>query len=177
MMRRILPLVPVVVIAALAILFATFGLHHDPQVQPNALIGKPLPAMALPPIEGGAPIRISGALKGPGLVNVFGSWCGPCAVEAPQLMQLKQQGVQMVGLAYEDEPGNTLAFLDRLGNPYASILVDRKGDAGVELGITGAPETFVVDAKGMVVDKRVGPITDADVGLLTRKLKALRAKG
>ncbi len=171
-MRRILPLIPVVVILALGILFATYGLHHDPQVQPNALIGKPLPSGALPPLQGGQPVRISGALKGPGLVNVFGSWCGPCALEAPQLMKLKAEGVQVVGVSWMDKPGDTQAFLDRTGNPFSMVLVGAD-ETAIDFGITGAPETFVVDARGMVVDKRVGPLTDADVPALAKKIRAL----
>lgn len=172
-MRRLLPFVPIVVIVALLILFWGYGLHHDPQVQPNALIGKPLPTQALPPLGGGAPIRVSSALKGPGLVNVFGSWCGPCAVEGPQMMKLKANGVQMVGVSWMDKPGDTQAFLERTGNPFTLVLVGTD-DTAVEFGITGAPETFVVDGKGMVVDKRVGPISDIDVETLTRRLKTLR---
>jgi cytochrome c biogenesis protein CcmG/thiol:disulfide interchange protein DsbE len=171
-MKRLLPLIPIVVILALGILFAGYGLHHDPQVQPNALIGKSLPTQVLPPLEGGAPIRVSSALKGPGLVNVFGSWCGPCAVEAPQLMKLKANGVQMVGVSWRDTPGNAQAFLDRTGNPFGLVLVGTE-DTAVEFGITGAPETFVVDGKGMVIDKRVGPLSDVDVATLTRQLKTL----
>jgi cytochrome c biogenesis protein CcmG/thiol:disulfide interchange protein DsbE len=172
-MRGLLPLIPVVVILALGTLFATYGLHHNPQVFPAALVGKPVPAIALPPIGGGAPVRIADALKGPGIVNVFGSWCAPCAVEAPQLMKLKQNGVTLVGVSWMDEPGNTLAFLDRLGDPFRAVLVDKTGDAAVEFGITGAPETFVVDARGKIIAKRVGPLTDADVANMTRALLAM----
>jgi cytochrome c biogenesis protein CcmG/thiol:disulfide interchange protein DsbE len=173
-MKRILPFIPIVVIVALGILFAGYGLHHDPQVQPNALVGKPLPTQELPQLNGGAAMRISSILKGrPGLINVFGSWCGPCALEAPQLMKLKANGVNLVGVSWMDKPGDTLAFLDRTGNPFSLILVGTD-DTAVEFGITGAPETFVVDGKGVVVDKRVGPITDVDVAALTRKLKTLQ---
>jgi cytochrome c biogenesis protein CcmG/thiol:disulfide interchange protein DsbE len=172
-MRRILPFVPIVVILALGVLFAGYGLHHDPQVQPNALIGKPLPIRALPTLDGRPPTRIASALTGPGLVNVFGSWCGPCALEGPQLMKLKANGVVLVGVSWMDKPGDTLAFLDRTGNPFRLVLVG-DDDTAVDFGITGAPETFVVDGKGMIVDKRVGPITDKDVTDLTRKLAELR---
>jgi cytochrome c biogenesis protein CcmG/thiol:disulfide interchange protein DsbE len=172
-MRRILPFIPIVVLVALGVLFAGYGLHHDPTVQPNALIGKPLPTMALPTLDGGRPMRISGSLNGrPGLINVFGSWCGPCALEGPQLMKLKQEGAAMVGVSWMDKPGDTQAFLERVGDPFQLVLVG-DDDSAVEFGITGAPETFVVDARGMVVDKRVGPITDADVPVLISKLKAL----
>jgi cytochrome c biogenesis protein CcmG/thiol:disulfide interchange protein DsbE len=172
-MRRVLPFIPVAVLAGLGVLFAGYGLHHDPQVQPNALIGQPLPTLAFPPLEGGAPVRAAPLLNGrPGLVNVFGSWCGPCAIEAPQLMKLKQAGVTIVGVTWMDQPGNTSAFLDRYGDPYSRVLVG--GDqSSVEFGITAAPETFIVDSKGMVVDKRTVPLSDVDVPVILAKLKSL----
>ncbi len=173
-MRRILPFIPLVVVVALGILFATYGLSHDPTVQPRALVGRPLPVMALPPITGGAPTSVGQTIKGPALVNFFFSTCVPCAIEAPQLMKLKQNGIQLVGVSYKDEPGNTLAFLDRLGNPFSDILVDRQGNAGIEFGITGAPETFIVDAKGHILAKHVGVITDTDVADLTARIHALQ---
>jgi cytochrome c biogenesis protein CcmG/thiol:disulfide interchange protein DsbE len=176
-MRRILPFIPLVVVVALGILFATYGLSHDPTVQPRALVGKPLPAIALMPIEGGAPASVGQTIKGPALVNFFFSTCVPCTIEAPQLMALKQRGVQIVGVAYKDPPAQTLEFLDRRGNPFSHVLVDRQGDAGIEFGITGAPETFLVDGKGMIIDKHVGVITDADVGDLTRRIEALKRAG
>ena len=172
-MRRILPFLPVAALAALGVLFATYGLHHDPQVQPNALIGKPLPTAAFPPLEGGPPMPVAPLLNGkPGLVNVFGSWCGPCILEAPQMMKLKQAGVNIVGVTWMDEPGNTSAFLDRYGNPFSRVLVG--GDqSSIEFGITAAPETFIVDSKGMVVDKRTLPLSDVDVPVIIDKLKNL----
>jgi cytochrome c biogenesis protein CcmG/thiol:disulfide interchange protein DsbE len=172
-MRRILPFIPVVVLVALGILFAGYGLHHDPQVQPNALIGKPLPANAWMPLNGGQPTRTAPLLNGkPGLVNVFGSWCGPCIIEAPQMLKLKEAGVNIVGVTWMDQPGNTSAFLDRYGNPYSQVLVGGE-DSSVEFGITAAPETFIVDSRGMVVDKHVGIVTDEDVPRLLEQLKKL----
>jgi cytochrome c biogenesis protein CcmG/thiol:disulfide interchange protein DsbE len=172
-MRRVLPFIPVAVLILLGVLFAGYGLHHDPQVQPNALIGKPLPTKAWPPLAGGQPMLPAASLGGkPGLVNVFGSWCGPCIIEAPQLMQLKQAGVNIVGVSWMDEPGNTQAFLDKYGDPFSRVLVGGD-DSSVEFGITAAPETFIVNSKGMVVDKHVGPINDVDVPKLVKEVKAL----
>ena len=172
-MRRILPLIPIVVLLALGALFAGYGLHHDPQVQPNALIGKPLPSMAFPALDGGQPERTAALLHGkPGLVNLWYSACGPCILEAPQLMKLKQDGVNIVGVTWMDEPGNSAAFLDRYGNPFSKVLVG--GDrASVEFGITAAPETFIVNSKGQVVDKHIGSITDTDVPRIEQQLKSL----
>ena len=161
------------VLVLLGFLFAGYGLHHDPQVQPNALIGKPLPTKAWPPLEGGAPMQTTPLLNGkPGLVNVWFSYCAPCILEAPQLMQLKQAGVNIVGVTWMDEPGNSQAFLDKYGNPFSRVLVG--GDeSAVEFGITAAPETFIVNSKGMVVDKHVGVITDADVPKLVKEVQGL----
>jgi cytochrome c biogenesis protein CcmG/thiol:disulfide interchange protein DsbE len=172
--RRILPFIPVAVLLALGLLFWAHSLKkQDVQVQPNALIGKPLPTKAWAPLDGGQPVATSSLLGGkPGLVNVFGSWCGPCIIEAPQLMQLKQAGLNIAGVSWMDQPGNTQAFLERYGNPFSQVLVGGE-DSAVEFGITAAPETFVVDSKGMVVDKHVGVITDVDVPRLVKEVKSL----
>lgn len=174
-MKRLLPLIPVVVLVLLGFLFWGYGLHHDPTVQPNALIGQKVPAAALTPLDGGPPVQAAAALGGPGLINVFGSWCGPCAVEAPQLMKLKQNGIPIVGISWKDKPGDTHAFLDRTGNPFAHVLVGTD-DTAIDFGITGAPETFIVDGRGMIVDKRVGVVTDEDVAALTARIQALRKR-
>jgi len=171
--RRILPFLPVVALVLLGALFAGYGLHHDPQVQPNALIGKPLPTKAWPQLDGGPPVQTAPLLGGkPGLVNVWFSYCGPCIVESPQLMKLKQAGVQIIGVTWMDEPGASQAFLEKYGNPFTHVLVGGD-DASVEFGITAAPETFVVNSKGMVVDKHVGIITEADVPGLVKEVQSL----
>lgn len=174
-MKRLLPLIPLAVCGLLALLFAAYGLHHDPHVNPAALVGKPLPAASLPPLGGGAPRPVAAGQRGPMLVNVFASWCAPCAEEAPQLMKLKAAGVTIVGVAYKDQTAATQAFLDRYGDPFRATLEDRSGDAGVDFGISGVPETFVVDGRGMIVAKHIGPMTDQDVDELTARIAALRA--
>ena len=173
-MRRFLPLIPVVALAALAALFWAYSLKKsDPQVQPNALIGKPLPTKAWAPLEGGPPTQTVTLLNGkPGLVNVWFSYCAPCIIESPQLMKLKQAGVNIVGVTWMDEPGNSQAFLDKYGNPFSRVLVGGE-DSSVEFGITAAPETFIVNSKGMVVDKHVGIITDVDVPKLVKEVQSL----
>jgi cytochrome c biogenesis protein CcmG/thiol:disulfide interchange protein DsbE len=175
-MRRFLPLIPLGICGLLVLLFAGYGLHHDPHVNPAALVGKPLPSDSLPPLNGGAPQAIAAADSAPMIVNVFASWCAPCAQEAPQLLRLKADGVPMVGVAYKDQPGATQTFLDKYGNPFDQVLQDRSGDAGVDFGISGVPETFVVDARGMIVAKHIGPMTDQDAQALAQQVLALRAK-
>ena len=173
-MNRWLALAPLVVLAALALLFGLFALKHDPHVQPHALVGKPLPQVSLPSLDDGRPVSLASVVSGRGgpvLVNTFASWCAPCELEAPQLMRLKAGGAVLVGVAYKDAPDNTKAFLARVGDPYAARLVDRDGRAGIELGVTGVPETYVVGADGVIQKKYAAPLTDKDVSDLLRQLR------
>ena len=175
-MKRILPLIPLAVGALLAPLFI-FGLHHNPQVYPAALVGKPLPTLGLQPLRGGQPTKVAAALGGPGVVNMFQSTCAPCAEEAPQLMRLRQNGVSVIGIDWRDNAPAAQGFLDRCGNPFGKVLQDPNGDAGIEFGISGVPETFIVDAKGMVVAKHVAPLSDQDVAQITALVEKLRKQG
>ena len=168
-MKRWLAFAPLIVLIALAALFAGFALKRDPHVQPHALVGKPMPDLTLPELDSGRPARIRAATDGPMLVNFFASWCAPCEVEHPQLMALKAQGVKVVGIAYKDAPANTNAFLTRLGDPFAERLVDRDGRAGLEFGVTGVPETYLVGTDGVIIAKHTGPLTpDAAEDLLKK---------
>jgi len=157
--NRWLAFAPLAVLAALALLFGVYGLNHDPKVEPRALVGKPLPEVSLPSLDDGRPVRTADLGGEVALVNVFASWCAPCEIEAPVLVELKRQDVRIVGIAYKDAPPNTEAFLARLGDPYDARLVDRDGRAGIELGVTGVPETYLVGADGMILDKHSGPLT------------------
>ncbi len=173
-MIRWIAILPLVVLGALAILFATFGLHHDPHMNPAALVGRPLPARALTPLAGGAPVALRGAIQGPTIVNVFASWCAPCAEEAPALAALKSEGVRIIGVAYKDDPARTRAFLDRFGNPFTQVLTDRDGSVGVDLGVSGVPETYLVSGAGMVVSKHSGPLEPRDAETLLQQAQTLR---
>ncbi len=177
-MSRWLSLIPLVVIAALAVLFIGWSLKGDPVVRPDALIGQPIPETVLPILTGDQPgpghldLKTAGVGR-PMLVNVFASWCAPCRAEHPNLMALKARGVAVVGVAWKDDPVKTRAFLDELGDPFAMVLVDREGRAGLDLGITGAPETFAVNAMGQVVAKSSGPLIDpAEVERLVQAMQA-----
>jgi cytochrome c biogenesis protein CcmG/thiol:disulfide interchange protein DsbE len=165
-MNRWLAVVPLVVLVALGLLFATFGLHHDPHVTPAALVGKPLPARALAPLTGGAPVSLAAQVKGPTLVNAFASTCVPCVEESPALMALKAEGARIVGVAYKDDPDKTKSFLARYGDPFALVLMDRDGRGGVDLGISGVPETFLVGANGVVLAKHIGALDPKDAEAL-----------
>jgi len=157
--RRWLALLPLIAIGAMAVLFAGYALHRNPQVQPDAMVSRPMPALTLPELESGAPTALTAAVQGPTLVNFFASWCVPCEIEHPELMALQGRGVRIVGIAYKDAPENSKAFLARLGDPFAVRLIDRDGRAGVEFGATGVPETFLVGADGVILAKHQGPLT------------------
>lgn len=176
-MTRWLAFAPLVVLAALAALFIGWSLKRDPDIKPAALVGRPVPETVLPMLAGegtGAVLDLKTAGRGrPMLINVFASWCAPCRVEHPKLMTLKERGVAVVGVAWKDDPVATRAFLDELGDPYSMVLVDREGRAGLDLGITGAPETFAVDAMGRIVGKVSGPLLDdAEIERLVDAMQA-----
>jgi len=164
-MSRWLSLIPLVVLVALAALFIGWSLKRDPSIKPDALVGRPIPETVLPLLTGDQAgpghldLKTAGVGK-PMLVNVFASWCLPCRAEHPNLMALRARGVAVVGVAWKDRPADTRRFLDELGDPYAMVLVDEDGRAGLDLGITGAPETFAVNAMGEVVAKSSGPLLD-----------------
>jgi cytochrome c biogenesis protein CcmG/thiol:disulfide interchange protein DsbE len=163
-------LAPIAVLLALTVLFVGYALRHDPHVRPAALVGKPAPQTPLKPLGGGAALIPTAAIKGPVLVNFFGSWCAPCAEEAPALLALKAQGVPIVGVAYKDQDPNTRAYLRTYGNPYQTILTDPSGRTGVEWGISGVPESFAIDAAGKIIAKRSEPLTPQDAQALVESL-------
>lgn len=177
-MNRWLALLPLVAIAALAVLFVGWSLKRDPAFKPDAMVGQPIPETVLPMLTGdqAGPGQVDLKTAGVGrpmIVNVFASWCAPCRIEHPKLLQLKRRGIAVVGVAYKDEPVATRAFLDELGNPFAMVLVDREGRAGLDLGISGVPETFAVDAMGRITAKQSGPLLDdADIERLVASMQA-----
>ena len=160
-MRRWIVWAPLAGLVALAVLFVGFGLKRDPHVVPAALVGRLAPSRALVPLAGGPP-RTPAEPGRAVLVNFFASWCVPCAVEAPALAALKAQGVRMVGVAYEDDPAAARGFLETRGDPFAAVLVDRDGRAGIDWGVSGVPETFAVGPDGRVLAKHSGPLEPAD---------------
>ena len=160
--RRFGYLLPVAVFVIIGIGLG-IGLTRDPSTLPSALIDKPVPEFELPAIKAAGfdkPGLSSGDLTGKvQLVNVFASWCGPCRVEHPFLMRMARDGVVVQGLNYKDNPEDATRFLAELGDPYERVGADRNGRAGIEWGVYGVPETFVIDADGNIRHKHVGPIT------------------
>jgi cytochrome c biogenesis protein CcmG/thiol:disulfide interchange protein DsbE len=169
--KRLIAFAPLAVLAALAVLFVTFGLRHDPRYIPDALVGHAAPATVLPNLDTGRPTALATQLKGPTLVNFFFSTCPPCIQEAPALMALKAQGVRLVGVAYKEPPADTRAFLARYGDPFAAVLVDRAGRGAIDWGVSGAPETFVVDRRGRIIAKHSGALQPADAEALLETLQ------
>ncbi len=153
-------------LAAFALIAAAFGaaLFTFSDRLPSALIDRPVPEFTLPAIEGRELGLSSADLKGGvALVNVFASWCASCTVEQPVLMRIKKKGgVPVFGLNWKDRPGDGARWLARYGDPYARIGDDALGRVAVDFGVTGAPETFVIDSRGRVRHKHVGPITEDD---------------
>lgn len=163
---------PLAVFIGLAAIFAfQLASGRDESVIPSALIGKPAPTLSLPAINGlrknGQPVAglDPASFKGEvTLLNVFGSWCVPCRVEHPLLMQLAQdKRFRLAGLNYKDKTENALGFLNDLGNPYAMVGADTNGRAAIEWGVYGVPETFLVGRDGIVAYKHVGPLTEASI--------------
>ncbi len=173
-MKRWIAILPLAALVALAGLFAGYALKHDPHVNPAALVGKTAPNLALAPIAGGTAMPIRAVRPGPVIINFFASWCVPCVQEAPALMALKAQGVPIVGISYKDAAAKSRRFLDQYGDPFAMVLLDPDGRAGIEYGVSGVPETFLVDADGKVLAKHSGPLTAADAEELADKLGRLR---
>lgn len=170
-MKRWLAFLPLAALALMAVLFVGYSLKRNPQVQPDAMVGKPMPALSLPDLATGRPAALAQAARGPVLINFFASWCAPCEIEHPELMRLKAAGVPIVGVAYKDAPENSAAFIGRLGDPFRDKLIDRDGRAGLEFGVTGVPETYLIGSDGAILAKHSGPLTQADSEALLAKAR------
>ncbi len=160
-MKQFRFLVPVLifVVIAVVLLYALFFLN--PKEIPSAMIAKPVPEFALEPVPGVAPGLSSDDVKQGKvtLINVFASWCVACVAEHPVLMDLKERGlVDIYGLNYKDKPEAATKWLAKHGNPYSRIGMDLKGRVGIDFGVYGVPETFVIDGAGKIIHKIIGPL-------------------
>lgn len=177
----LLALLPVVIFAVLAVaFFVRLRSGADPQALPSALIGKPVPAFALGPVAGlavdGRPVPglSSADLKGRVTVlNVFASWCAPCQVEHPMLMRLAQEpDIRLVGIDYKDPGEAGRRWLERNGVPFAAVGADSSGRAGIDLGVYGVPETFIIGPDGVIRDKLVGILTPENYASVLNRIRA-----
>jgi len=159
---------PLAIFAVLAMLFALALSSGDPSKLPSALIGRPAPSITLAALEGlndgaGAVEGFSSADLATGevsVVNFWASWCAPCVQEHPLLVALKERtGVKLYGVNYKDQAATARRFLGRYGNPFSAVGVDDNGRAAIDWGVTGMPETFILNGKGEIVYKHIGPIS------------------
>jgi cytochrome c biogenesis protein CcmG/thiol:disulfide interchange protein DsbE len=165
-LRFALYALPFLAVTALVAWFAlALAPGRDPSAVPSALIDKPAPQIDLPSIYDDRPGLRSADLVGRAtVVNVFASWCVPCRAEHPVLARLAQEhGVPLIGFNWKDKPEDARAFLRELGDPYERIGSDPSGRAGIDWGVYGVPETYVVDAAGRIRYKHVGPLADQDL--------------
>ena len=152
---------PVLVFSVVAVAFS-LGLKRDPKVIPSMLQDRPLPRFELPPLLANQTSLKSEEFAAGGLtiVNVFSSWCGGCRYEHPMLMQLaKDKRFTLVGLNWKDDPDNARQFIQTYGNPFTKVGTDESGRTGIDLGVSGVPETFVIDAYGRVRLRVPGPLS------------------
>jgi len=171
---RIILWLPLILFLLFLGIFATGLIKPESKIIPSKMVGKPLPEFALPPGAPGSQGLSSGdfAQGRPRLLNVFASWCVPCAAEAPQLMQLAQAGVKIDAIAVRDRPQDVAGFLGRWGNPYDRIGSDVQSSVQIAMGSAGVPETFVVDGKGVIRHQHIGEIRPEDVPAILAAVKA-----
>ena len=159
-MRSLRFVIPLAIFIALAA-FLAVGLTRDPREVPSPFIGKAAPAFSLEQVADAGAAFTPADMKGKvWLLNVWASWCASCRVEHPVLVEMsKRNVVPIVGLNYKDKREDALQWLGRYGNPYALSAYDVDGKVGIDYGVYGAPETFVIDKQGVIRYKQIGPIT------------------
>ncbi|PHN33457.1 DsbE family thiol:disulfide interchange protein [Pseudomonas sp. ICMP 561] len=158
-MRRWVMLLPLVLFLGVAV-FLYRGLYLNPAELPSALIDKPFPEFSLRDVQSDRIITRADLLGKPALVNIWGTWCVACRVEHPVLNKLAQQGVVIYGVNYKDINADALKWLKDFHNPYQMNIRDDEGSLGLNLGVYGAPETFLIDSKGIIRHKFVGVVDE-----------------
>ncbi|QUX92783.1 DsbE family thiol:disulfide interchange protein [Marinomonas sp. A3A] len=156
-MRKLLFFIPLVVFLTLGVVFY-LQLGKDTQYMPSALVGKKVPEFTLVSLQDDQAYTHKDLPNTPYLINFWGTWCPACHVEHPFLMELANSGVPIIGIDYKDQKDLAVQWLGQKGNPYQAILMDEIGNFGVDMGVTGTPETFVVDRSGVVVYRHQGVI-------------------
>lgn len=171
-MRRWLLWAPLALFALILGLAAAGLFNPQDRTIRSQMVEKPLPAFNLPAAASDRPALASAQLATgkPRLLNIFASWCVPCAAESPQLMALARDGVQIDGVAIRDARDDVDAFLARWGNPYQRIGLDARSSLQLALGSSGVPESFVIDGKGVIRYQHIGDIRAEDIPVLKQKL-------
>lgn len=175
-MKRHIIWLPLALFLAIAVVFLVMLLAPSQRVIESKMIGKSMPAFVLPPGVAGKPGLSSRdlALGKPRLLNLFASWCIPCAVESPQLMQLAKMGVPIDAIAIRDRPEDVQAFLERWGDPFQRIGSDTSSQIQLSVGSSGVPETFIIDGKGIIRHQHIGDIRPEQVPEILRQYEAAR---
>ena len=159
---RIWFLIPLIIFAAVMVMLY-FRLGQPTEIVTNTALERPVPTFELPLLSDTSRIMTNENLPDqPFLMNVWGSWCPTCVIEHPFLMQLEERGVNLVGVNYKDDIGNALGHLNRGGDPFSMSIQDLSGQFALDLGLTGAPETFVVDGEGIIRQHIVGEINESN---------------
>ena len=159
MAPRLKLFLPLALFGILALLLAR-GLQLDPKELPSALIDRPLPTFALPALEGDETLTNDSVTGEVALFNIWATWCITCRTEHPYLEQLADSGVPIYGINYKDDSASARRWLAELGDPYRANIVDAEGTLGLDLGVYGAPETYLVDADGVIRYRHVGEVND-----------------
>jgi cytochrome c biogenesis protein CcmG/thiol:disulfide interchange protein DsbE len=160
MLRFIVPFAVFIVL----VVFFIIGLQKDPRKIPSALLDKPAPEFTLPQLNAMNTTFSPEQMKGKvWMLNVWASWCASCRDEHPLFLDISRKGtIDIVGLNYKDKPNDGRMWLQRLGNPYTLIAADLKGDVGIDYGVYGVPESFIIDKQGVIRYKHVGPVSRQD---------------
>lgn len=176
-MKALKFVIPLAIFLGLLVFFA-IGLTRDPREVPSPFIGKPAPAFRVPQLHEGDKVFAPEDMRGKvWLLNVWASWCVSCRVEHPLLVEMSRQNVvPIIGLNYKDQRGDGIQWLARFGNPYQLSAYDDDGKVGIDYGVYGVPETFVIDKHGVIRYKQIGPITpealEKTILPLVKKLQA-----
>lgn len=140
------------------------GLFLNPREVPSPLIGKPAPAFTAPVLGDTSKTFSSEEMKGQvWMLNMWASWCAACRDEHPLLVEMLEHGIPLYGLAYKDVEADALAVLEKMGNPYIITAADQDGRIGIDYGVYGVPETYIIDKAGIIRFKQIGPITAEDL--------------
>jgi len=166
-MRRLLIIVPVLILASLFGLFVAMIMRGEKAPAISRLVGHDAAAFTLVALDGAKPVTLADYAGQPVVINFFASWCTPCRAEHPVLMDLAAQGVTIIGINYKDKPEAARAFIEQLGNPFVAIGEDANGRTGINYGITGVPETFVIGADGKVLANWASPL---DPGIIEKRI-------